>query len=84
MQKEMQPSILSQSMAEYGIPNTDGKEYEIWGRSSGFDIHLSFFCTTELLFPQLISARISKITSLHCYYYFIRPWYHEQECNYDN
>lgn len=82
--KEMQPSILSQCMTGFGIPNTDGKEYEAQGRSSGFAIHLSLFSTTKLFLPQLISARISKMTSLHCCYYFIRPWYHEQERNYDN
>lgn len=82
--KEMKPSILSQSVAEFGIPSTGGKEYEIQGRSSEFDIHLPLSSTTKLFFPQLMSARISKMTSLYCYYYFIEPWYHEQECNYDN
>jgi len=70
---EMQPSVLSRSMAEFGIPNTDGKEYEIQGRSWGSDIHLSLFRTTKLLFPQLIPTGISKMTCLYCYYYFIRP-----------
>lgn len=71
--EEMQPSVLLEleSMAEFGILNTDCKEYEIQGRSSGFDIHLPPFSTIKLLFPQLISVRISKNTFLYCYYYVV-------------
>lgn len=59
----MQTSVLIEleSMVEFGILITDGKEYEIQVRSSGFDIHLPLFSTIKLLFPQLIPVRINKL-----------------------
>lgn len=52
-QQEMKPSILSQSMAEPGIPSTDGKEYEAQQSPLGL-IFTYLFSVQPISFPQYL------------------------------